>query len=506
MATQTKLAQILNGLVQNIDLSADELQLGSVRYGGGAGTLLDKTTLDSLIANSHASGSDNQTITAGAGLTGGGSGATVTVNIGAGTGMLVNADDIAIDFGTTGSKAISATDLAATTNGKGASLIGIEDANTQFTGTNMEAALDEAMDAAQAAQATADAAIPSSEKGSANGVATLDGSGLLPASQLPISAMTFDGNYNATTNTPTLANTDTGKTGTTYRVNVAGSQDFGAGSLTFEIGDWVYNDGSTWLKGDNIDQVTSVAGKTGIVTLDTDDVSEGTNLYYTDGRFDTRFNTKSSSNLNHTQADAADWTTASGTSIAAHLDEIGDRAAAIEAYDSTDLNHTQTDTNDWTLATGSTMGAHLDELADRMIAVEADNVSDAVTKDFVAGQSFTANTTYAVRMSVSGETDGRVYAVGATAATGHVMGIFRPTSGITAGTTVSITMMGEVLSSTAFTASQDEGKAVYADTSGNPTLTAPTSGAVIQLGMVQLVGAAGTAKILVQSPRLVGVA
>ena len=38
--------------------------------------------------------------------------------------------------------------------------------------------------------------------------------------------------------------------------------------------------------------VTSVAGKIGAVTLDTDDVSEGSNLYYTDARFDTRLATK----------------------------------------------------------------------------------------------------------------------------------------------------------------------------------------------------------------------
>ncbi len=38
--------------------------------------------------------------------------------------------------------------------------------------------------------------------------------------------------------------------------------------------------------------VTSVAGQIGAVTLDTDDVTEGSNLYYTDGRFDARLATK----------------------------------------------------------------------------------------------------------------------------------------------------------------------------------------------------------------------
>ena len=53
MAQRTKLAYVLNGLVQNVDLTADELVFDSVRFGGGSGTLLTKTILDSLIANSH---------------------------------------------------------------------------------------------------------------------------------------------------------------------------------------------------------------------------------------------------------------------------------------------------------------------------------------------------------------------------------------------------------------------------------------------------------------------
>jgi hypothetical protein len=49
------------------------------------------------------------------------------------------------------------SELSSNANANGASLIGIEDANTQFVSTNVEGALDEAMDAAQAAQASADA-------------------------------------------------------------------------------------------------------------------------------------------------------------------------------------------------------------------------------------------------------------------------------------------------------------------------------------------------------------
>jgi len=44
----------------------------------------------------HASGSDNQNVVAGSGLTGGGSGATVTLNVGPGTGVTVSADQVSV--------------------------------------------------------------------------------------------------------------------------------------------------------------------------------------------------------------------------------------------------------------------------------------------------------------------------------------------------------------------------------------------------------------------------
>jgi hypothetical protein len=92
------------------------------------------------------------------------------------------------------------------------------------------------------------------------------------------------GNWNGTTNIPALDNTDTSVDGFLYYVNVAGSVDFGAGSIAFSIGDWVYNVNGAWEKADNNDDVLSVAGKTGVVTLDTDDVTEAANLYFTAAR------------------------------------------------------------------------------------------------------------------------------------------------------------------------------------------------------------------------------
>lgn len=95
----------------------------------------------------------------------------------------------------------------------------------------------------------------------------------------------YAGTWSAATNTPTLANTDTGVEGALYRVNAAGTVNFGAGNITFDLGDSVVNNGTIWEKWDHSDQVLSVNSQTGAVVLDTDDIAEGaTNLYYTDGR------------------------------------------------------------------------------------------------------------------------------------------------------------------------------------------------------------------------------
>ena len=94
----------------------------------------------------------------------------------------------------------------------------------------------------------------------------------------------YAGTWDASTNTPTLDNSDTGMEGALYRVNVAGSVDFGAGSISFEVGDSVVNNGTIWEKWDHTDQVLSVNGQTGTVVLDTGDISENGNLYFTDER------------------------------------------------------------------------------------------------------------------------------------------------------------------------------------------------------------------------------
>lgn len=92
----------------------------------------------------------------------------------------------------------------------------------------------------------------------------------------------FQGTWNANTNTPTITS-GVGVTGKFYIVNVAGNTTID-GNTGWQIGDWILFDGTVWQKVDNTDAVTSVNGQTGAVVLTTTNISEGTNLYYTDTR------------------------------------------------------------------------------------------------------------------------------------------------------------------------------------------------------------------------------
>ena len=113
--------------------------------------------------------------------------------------------------------------------------------------------------------------IQSSEKGANSGVATLDSGGKIPAGQLPSTVMEFKGTWNATTNTPSLAD-GTGDAGDIYLTSVAGTQDLGSGDIAFAEGDWVVYNGTVWQKSINSNAVVSVNGQQGVVVLNKSDI------------------------------------------------------------------------------------------------------------------------------------------------------------------------------------------------------------------------------------------
>ena len=116
--------------------------------------------------------------------------------------------------------------------------------------------------------------IPTTEKAAALGVATLDAGGTIPLSQIPASiqgGVSYQGTWNAATNTPTLSN-GVGTKGYYYVVSVAGSTNLD-GITAWNVGDWAIFNGTVWQKVDNTDAVTSVNGYTGTVVLTNTDIS-----------------------------------------------------------------------------------------------------------------------------------------------------------------------------------------------------------------------------------------
>lgn len=614
MATRTTLAVVLNGLVQNQDLTADELVLDSVKVGGGAGTALTKTILDKLVnlqngsdfangTNSHThdgryftetelgsatgtTGSDrigddntysnftpaaatvkgalsgidaalaatadekvaisaadttpgylDDKIVAGAGLSSaivnpaGDEDLSLSVNVDGST-LEINSDALRVkDGGITNAKVAAGIDAVkigagAVSNTEFGYLDGVTSAiQTQFTGK----------------QST-------SEKGQANGYASLDGAGKVPVAQLPNSIMEYQGMWNASTNSPTLAD-GVGSTGDVYRVSTAGSQNLGSGSISFAVGDYVIYNGSTWEKADTTDSVVSVNGFTGVVVLSTSDIAEGSNLYFSDERAQDAIGTilLDSATIDFTYNDGTPSITAivktnsideshlttsvagaglaggNGTALSVNVDgstlEINSDTLRIKDAGVT-LAKMASLSVDENKLTASVAGDGLTGGAGSPLAVGAGTglsvTANAVNVDFapmvkktqIAGESMTATFSYLVRFAVTGETAGRIYkatnAAGATDGKFWAHGLALSAGAIAIGDPTSVTVMGTHTLGAGDTpfASGDVGKPVWLTTAGGFSISPPSSAgtAAYKVGVVE-----DTNKIWMGDKQLTGI-
>jgi len=131
----------------------------------------------------------------------------------------------------------------------------------------------------QYTDADADARI-ALQKGANNGICELDANGLVPTNHLPPLAIT---------DVHVVADEAARLALVAQEGDVAIQED--------DSSSWIY-DGSTWVQFGLSGGVLSVNGQTGTVSLDTDDITEGgSNLYYTNTRFDTQLATKTTDNL-----------------------------------------------------------------------------------------------------------------------------------------------------------------------------------------------------------------
>ena len=184
------------------------------------------------------------------------------------------------------------------------------------------------------------------------------------------------------------------------------------------------------------------------------------------------------------------------------------------------------------IATG---GVGTTQLASASVtAAKLGNVTDGITTDqsgagntievlnapslkrtLVAGQSFSANTSYAVRWGITAnsETSTRVYAADITTSSHdlmYVIGMASSGTAVSAGQNITVTTAGSFAlssSDSAFGATTD-GLAVFLTASGTFSTTAPSSSgqAVTRIGIVQTRSATVTSNVIDVWPVFVGVA
>ena len=143
--------------------------------------------------------------------------------------------------------------------------------------------------------------------------------------------------------------------------------------------------------------------------------------------------------------------------------------------------------------------------------------SPSIKNVYVAGQAFTANTSYAVRWGVTanGETAGRVYAADITTTSYdlfYVIGMMSSATSVSAGQNVTVTKFGEFTLSSADTtfagtAASNDGKAVFLTATGTFSLTPPSTAgqAITRIGVLKIGSGTATSNIIDVNPHAIGV-
>jgi len=133
------------------------------------------------------------------------------------------------------------------------------------------------IDSLASLQAQINALIPS-QTGNAGKFLTTNGTDV---SWGNITTLVYEGTWNASTNTPTLASS-VGQNGHYYVVSTSGSTNLN-GITDWVTGDWAIFNGSAWQKIDQTNLVSSVNGEVGAVVLDAADVGAIATITSTDG-------------------------------------------------------------------------------------------------------------------------------------------------------------------------------------------------------------------------------
>lgn len=107
--------------------------------------------------------------------------------------------------------------------------------------------------------------IPLSQKAKPKGVATLDANGRLPEEQMPLAALVYKGQWDASSGVFPVG---TFVPGDFFIVSVAGT----ISDVDYAVGDWIIYNGTSWDLSENQNDVHSVNDKVGVVVLKDEDI------------------------------------------------------------------------------------------------------------------------------------------------------------------------------------------------------------------------------------------
>jgi hypothetical protein len=314
------------------------------------------------------------------------------------------------------------------------------------------------------------AGIPLYYMANANGVATLDNSGKVPTSQLPAGAVVYKGAWDASTNTPTLAD-GTGTAGFEYSVSNGGTVNFGDGPITFYAGDFVIYSGTVWQRIPGSGSVVaSFNTRTGAVTLQSSDVT--TALGYTPYNGSTNPN----GYVNSSQAAAA-----------APVQSFNTRTGAI-TLQSSDVTTA--------LTSGSLVNA---KLANSNVIIGNTTISLGSTVTTVTGLTGVTATTFTGNLSGSASSANSVAGANVSGAVAYAT-----TANSVAGANVSGQVGNALIAGTVYTNAQPNITSVGTLTSLTVTGNTTTGNLIISSGgeVVLAAGTTGTAPIVFQSGTL----
>jgi len=299
----------------------------------------------------------------------------------------------------------------------------------------------------------------------------------------------------------------------------------GSGNLTLDTDDLDWSQFSaaySLLAGNGLTKTGNVLS-VDMSVFSTTDLSEGTNLYYTQGRFDSAFTAKDSDDLSEGSVnlyftDLRARTAAIVNSTAGSEIDQAASVAAMKSYitaqlalqdDASEITYTPGVSGDWDVVPSEVESA-LDEIASRIEIVENEGAqAESVTELMVLGNATVGAGIKMVRMAIvsgSSETSGRVYLADPTELSVgtnlkdpfYVIGMFVAAGTEVAGDSITITKYG-LMSAPAHGYAQ--GEPLFLDSVGASNSTSPTAGgeAVVRGGIAR-----GTGEIEVQ-PQVVGV-